>query len=82
MLTHMIFTLITFKNDQNEEMRKLMPTCSNIIHPIIHFRFPVTWERKSLESAENGISERLNIKILLGQHAPRSLDCSQSSIFP
>ena len=41
----MIFTLITFKNDQNEEMRKLMPTCSNIIHPIIHFRFPVTWER-------------------------------------
>ena len=45
MLTHMIFTLFTFKNDQNEEMRKLMPTCSNIIHPIIHFRFPVTWER-------------------------------------
>ena len=37
----MIFTLITFKNDQNEEMRKLMPTCSNIIHPIIHFRFPL-----------------------------------------
>ena len=62
----MIFTLFTFKNDQNEEMRKLMPTCSNIIHPIIHFRFPVTWERKSLESAENSISERLNIKIFSG----------------
>ena len=59
----MIFTLFTFKNDQNEEMTKLMPTCSNIIHPIIHFRFPVTWERKTLESAENSISERLNIKI-------------------
>ena len=62
----MIFTLITFKNDQNEEMRKLMPTCSNIIHPIIHFRFPVTWEKKSLESAANSISERLNIKIFSG----------------
>ena len=66
MLMHMIFTLFTFKNDQNEEMRKLMPTCSNIIHPIIHFRFPVTWKRKSLESAENSISERLNIKIFSG----------------
>ena len=43
-----------------------MPTCSNIIHPIIHFRFPVTWEKKSLESAANSISERLNIKIFSG----------------
>ena len=66
MLTHVIFTLLTFRNDQNEEMRKLIPTCSNIIHPTIHFRFPVTWERKSLESAENSISERLNIKIFSG----------------
>ena len=37
-----------------------MPTCSNIIHPIIHFRFPVTWEKKSLESAANSISERFS----------------------
>ena len=68
----MIFTLFTFKNDQNEEMRKLMPTYSNIIHPIIHFRFPVTWERKSLESAKNSISERLNIKIFSGSMPLRS----------
>ena len=47
-------------------MRNLMPTCSNVIPLIIHFRFQVTWERKSPESAENSISERLNIKSFSG----------------